>query len=66
MKSGLILPETMKSGSILLDKNEKIEAKKILLKAIKKGFTRKTLVRLIGLNKVEIFVEKLKPLGNLD
>ncbi len=51
---------------VLLDKNEKKEAKKILLKAIKKGFTRKTLVRLIGLNKVEIFVEKLKPLGNLD
>ena len=51
---------------VLLDKNEKKEAKKILLKAIKKGFTRKTLVRLIGLNKVEIFVEKLKPLGSLD
>ena len=46
---------------VLLDKNEKKEAKKILLKAIKKGFTRKTLVRLIGMNKVEIFVEKLKP-----
>ena len=51
---------------VLLDKNEKKEAKKILLKAIKKGFTRKTLVRLIGINKVEIFVEKLKPLGSLD
>ena len=51
---------------VLLDKNEKKEAEKILLKAIKKGFTRKTLVRLIGINKVEILVEKLKPLGSLD
>ena len=51
---------------VLLDKNEKKEAKKILLKAIKKGFTRKTLARLIGLKKAEIFVEKLKPLGSLD
>ena len=51
---------------VLLDKNEKKEAKKILLKAIKKGLTRKMLVRLIGLKKVEIFAEKLKPLGSLD
>ena len=51
---------------VLLDKNEKKEAKNILLKAIKKGLTRKMLVRLIGNKKVEIFVEKLKPLGSLD
>ena len=51
---------------VLLDKNEKKEAKNILLKAIKKGLTRKMLVRLIGDKKVEIFVEKLKPLGSLD
>ena len=51
---------------VLLDKNEKKEAKNILLKAIKKGLTRKMLVRLIGTNKVEIFVKKLKPLGSLD
>ena len=51
---------------VLLDKNEKKEAKNILLKAIKKGLTRKMLVRLIGNKNVEIFVEKLKPLGSLD
>ena len=51
---------------VLLDKNEKKEAKKILLKAIKKGLTRKMLVRLIGIKKVETFVEKLKPIGSLD
>ena len=51
---------------VLLDKNEKKEAKNILLKAIKKGLTRKMLVRLIGNKKVVIFVEKLKPLGSLD
>ena len=43
-----------------------VQAKNILLKAIKKGLTRKMLVRLIGNKKVEIFVEKLKPLGSLD
>ena len=42
---------------VLLDKNEKKEAKNILLKAIKKGLTRKMLVRLIGNKKVEIFIE---------
>ena len=51
---------------VLLDKNEKKEAKKILLKAIKKGLTRKMLVRLIGINKVEIFVENLRPLANIE
>ena len=51
---------------VLLDKNEKKEAKKILLKAIKKGLTRKMLVRLIGLKKVEIFVENLRPLANIE
>ena len=51
---------------VLLDKNEKKEAKNILLKAIKKVLTRKMLVRLIGNKKVEIFVEKLEPLGSLD
>ena len=51
---------------VLLDKNEKKEAKKILLNAIKKGLTRKMLVRLIGTNKVEIFVENLRPLANIE
>ena len=51
---------------VLLDKNEKKEAKNILLKAIKKGLTKKMLVRLIGNKKVEILVAKLKPLGSLD
>ena len=44
----------------------KKEAKKILLNAIKKGLTRKMLVRLIGTNKVEIFVENLRPLANIE
>ena len=51
---------------VLFDKNEKKEAKKILLKAIKKGFTRKTLVRLIGINNVGSFVENLSPLANIE
>ena len=50
---------------VLFDKNKK-EAKNILLKAIKKGLTKKLLVRQIGVSKAETFIEKLKPLGSLD
>ena len=51
---------------VLFDKNNKKEAKKILLKAIKKGLTRKMLIRQIGINKVDFFIEKLRPLANID
>ena len=51
---------------VSFDKNNKKEAKNILLKAIKKGLTKKLLVRQIGVNKAETFIEKLKPLGNID
>ena len=51
---------------VSFDKNNKKEAKNILLKAIKKGLTKKLLVRQIGVSKAETFIEKLKPLGSLD
>ena len=51
---------------VLLYQNEKKEAKNILLKAIKKGLIRKMLFRLIGINKVEIFVENLSPLAKIE
>ena len=51
---------------VLFDKNNKKEAKKILLKAIKKGLTRKMLIRQIGINKVDFFIKKLRPLANID
>ena len=51
---------------VLFDKNNKKEAKKILLKAIKKGLTRKMLIRQIGINKVDFFIEKLRSLANID
>ena len=55
-----------KAKTKAISKTKINEAKKILLKAIKKGLTRKMLVRLISINKVEIFVENLRPLANIE
>ena len=51
---------------VIFNKNDKKEAKRILLEAIKKGLTRKLLIRQIGINKADVFIQNLTPLANIE